>query len=768
MVEFMYSGWLDWMLGLRDVSVLREGSRVMVGWEMPGWMWGVVLCVGFLVSGLSYQRLHGKRWVRIGLSLMRGSVIGLLVWLLLEPMVVEREERVEEDVVVVMLDRSGSMGTRDMEGGESRFEAGMMGAEILLDGIDDEREVSGVMFDVAVHGYERGEEKVSGEGTDLGGSLVEAVKRQGDRPIGGVVVLSDGREVGGMGRGNLRWLKERGVAIYPVVLGRGDEMFDVMIERVDAPKRVFEGDHIPMSVRLKVRGDQENALGVGDIVIKVVDEKDGRVVAEKAMGGVMNGVVELVVKEGAGGGGLYRVVAEVQGDQVEREIGNNERTVRVEVVDEPMRVLYVEGYPRWEHRYLKNMLVREKSIRSSMYLFSADRDFAQEGDDPIKRLPRVREEMGVYDLVVLGDVSPGQYETGFLEGLKDLVADEGMGLVMIGGERFMPRVYAGTVLNDLMPMKSASGVQRMVRGSGRYQFEVTGEGVEMGIFKVGEGEQDVLGGGGRLQMPAFSYAQDLGDLKVSAEVLGRFVDAESNGRQGELAGESGVVWMRYGAGRVLYVGTDEFWRWRYGKGERYFEQAWLGMLRFVGRGRVGKIGEGDARVVVSQDQVEIGDGVLIELEIRGGGVGSHEVLEVVQINDDGKRDAGKVRMQRVMDGGRGLGGWARYVGEFMGEGVGRFELRYGESTGRVEVLSGEDEMLDVRADIAGMRQLAEQTGGELIAFEDVGDLRGLIPSRARVVPMDRKEGLGRSPGVFGLLLLLLGIEWVGRKLVRLA
>jgi hypothetical protein len=127
---------------------------------------------------------------------------------------------------------------------------------------------------------------------------------------------------------------------------------------------------------------------------------------------------------------------------------NDRRAVPITLVDRPMRVLYVDGYPRWEYRYLKNLLQRERTIESSVMLLSADRDFAQEGNTPIARLPRTREEFERYDLIVLGDL-PATFFTGEqLTEMRRAVAERGTGLAWIGGARNTPRSWHGTSMEE--------------------------------------------------------------------------------------------------------------------------------------------------------------------------------------------------------------------------------------------------------------------------------------------------------------------------------
>src|SRR4029453_5528316 len=120
------------------------------------------------------------------------------------------------------------------------------------------------------------------------------------------------------------------------------------------------------------------------------------------------------------------------------------RAFSMHVVSRPLRVLYVEGYPRWEYRFVKELIRREKSIESSVMLISASSDFAQEGNVPITRLPRSPEEFAAYDVVILGDVPAGFFSPEQLEMLRDHVAERGAGLLCIAGERAVPSSYART------------------------------------------------------------------------------------------------------------------------------------------------------------------------------------------------------------------------------------------------------------------------------------------------------------------------------------
>lgn len=120
------------------------------------------------------------------------------------------------------------------------------------------------------------------------------------------------------------------------------------------------------------------------MVVELVDLDSGRVLDARTLtpGEFEDGRLETTLVSSPTDAGRARWSVRVRPFDADapRDLspGNDERRVDVELVDRPLRILYIEGYPRWEYRYLKNMLVREPSIEASVMLLSADRDFAQE------------------------------------------------------------------------------------------------------------------------------------------------------------------------------------------------------------------------------------------------------------------------------------------------------------------------------------------------------------------------------------------------------
>ena len=459
--------------------------------------------------------------------------------------------------------------------------------------------------------------------------------------------------------------------------------------------------------------------------------------------------------------------------------------VSVELVDQPLGVLYVEGYPRWEFRYLKNMLVREKSIKSSVFLLSADRNFAQEGQIPITRLPTTPEELKPYDVIIIGDVPASYFSGDQLKLIADHVATGGAGLLWIGGERDTPRGYEGTPLGSLLPMRSPGMVSRIDPSIGPVQMTPTplAEAIQVLRLRSPDAPVDSAEPAWPANLAPLLWAQNLGDLEDSRR--GPRPSPLSALRGAAAAGWPMIVRMRYGAGDVLYVGTDETWRWRYGRGDVYFERLWMQLVRLLGRARLQQ-GNGRAVLDVSSHRLEAEQAAVVSLHINDELLSQRDLskITVAVSRADGPADkaavlekielAPRAEIFRRRQAGDRKAGRPDYQAIWRPSVPGRLTLRVVEpeledlnATRGVEVVSADDETRHPVPDHEKLAELAEQTGGKVLALDKLDDLATLVPNRARRTPNDIREPLWNSYLALIVVVTLLTAEWIGRKVIRL-
>jgi hypothetical protein len=271
-----------------------------------------------------------------------------------------------------------------------------------------------------------------------------------------------------------------------------------------------------------------------------------------------------------------------------------------------MKVLYVEGYRRYEYHYVKTLLEREsarvrgnKSVDLKVLLLEADPDFPAEDRSAIAEFPG-RGELFGYDVVILGDVNPqwGGPERKMTEHLKDLadfVRERGGGLLVIAGERFMPHAFKDSPLRDVLPIDVAGGGdetrgEEAIQDGYRLELTPVGRMHPMFRFSPDERENDEIWA----HLREMYWYADGYQPKRAAEVLAVHPRLRRGGGEERPADGSPdrhplVVQHFVGAGRALFLGFDETWRWGFREDQQRFNQFWIQAVRYLARSRPGRV-----------------------------------------------------------------------------------------------------------------------------------------------------------------------------------
>jgi hypothetical protein len=803
-------GWDRW-LGLRELA-LSDGSA-SVGWTyaLAPWVWVLIVLAAVGVGWWSYRGLRGPVGWRVAMAGLRAGALVLLAVLLAGPVAVHVSQRVEPDVLLVMVDRSGSMGLRDMTGGSGeavsrdaalRSALSEQAGELTGWADDQRRRVVWMGFDAGVQRIEAPGEAGSlpaadGQRTALRTSLEQALGEAGGRPVTGVVLMTEGRSPERLGGELLRRLTDQSVRVYPVPLGSASPPMDLAVEDVAVPPAAFVGDEV--TVRATVRQPGAEARGVaavdpGRVVVRLVDAEGGAVLAEQRLGAgrPLGRAVRLSAAAQQTGTARWRVEVEHESPTGEPELNltNNASAVRVDVIDRPLRVVYLEGYPRWEYRYLVALLDREPTIDASVLLVSASEGFTQEGDSPIGRFPATAEELSPFDVVILGDVPPGELSERQMQLVREQVATRAAGLLWIGGERHTPTAWAQTPMEVMLPMRSPESTVAMGYGSGGWPWRLatTGEAQRLGVLDaLGSGEeagemQGADAAGSLLETPAVQWRQGLGNLQPAARVLVRAASEGGGAGDGSRAGDDALVVVQpYGGGRVMYVATDETWRFRRGRGPVLFERFWLDLVRSLGRPRVQQAGDAAVSLAVLPPRLRLGQTAVVRVRVDDPLV-AEQVPGLLEVrvaagNDEAERGAdassgGGVQTLRLRRD-PAMGGGVTYSTTWTPGRSGSLGLTLADPglagepvQASADVLAPDDEMRQPAADHDRLSALAQATGGQVVPLDELGRVGGLLRDLSRRQDVQRREPLWHGPLPLGLLVVLLSLEWVGRRLLR--
>ncbi len=272
-------------------------------------------------------------------------------------------------------------------------------------------------------------------------------------------------------------------------------------------------------------------------------------------------------------------------------------------------------------------------------------------------------------------------------------------------------------------------------------------------------------------------------LKPSAEVLAWLTPARTTPPAGAtpINAEATplVLSMRFGAGRVVYIASDELWRWRYGRGETLYERFWLPLLRFAARESLARTGKSAIleatpdRALVEQPVrivVKLVDQALIDSrgDSRSSSTIAARVVPKPLINDPRPVAATPVTLTREAPG--------LYAGTFLPTEPGQATVELTDPlltglglTATIDIAASDDEMRSPQTDHPALASLAQDTGGKILAVSQLKELPTLLPNRQlRLLGTPEIRTLWDRPIVLIALMLLLTTEWLGRKWIRLA
>jgi uncharacterized membrane protein len=453
----------------------------------------------------------------------------------------------------------------------------------------------------------------------------------------------------------------------------------------------------------------------------------------------------------------------------ELDESDNQREAVVSVLDAKLNVLFVDGYPRWEYRYLKNEMIRDKTVAVSCLLASADSNFLQEGNKPLPsaarnsagHFPDSIEQLMEYDVLIIGDVDPRYFSDNQLQLINEFV-NRGGGFEMVAGERYSPQAYRNTPIEPLLPVtisRVESTDSDSVISQG-FRPVVTKAGSGTSIFRFfadKEKNDDYL----RNQIqPLFWYCHGITAKPSVGEVLAEHpTDMGPDGHKAPI-----LVAGRYG-GRTLFSAIDDTWRWRFYTGESVFDTYWAQQLRYLARNR--KIGQ--RRLTLGSDEpvYELGGQVRLTLRVIDPALLRQLPDQIrVQVKD---ANGNPVRQENLIrqDGNGG----ETFAGSFTADKVGKFSVQLPPIVSGVdmmetplEVTLPRMELTDPRVDRIQLSRLASETLGKPIEFASAAAGIEDIPSVAKQMPIINGQPLWNAPITMVLFVLLIVTEWVARKM----
>ena len=445
--------------------------------------------------------------------------------------------------------------------------------------------------------------------SDFAATLETLLTEVPSEELAGVLLMTDGIHNGDASVEPIaRRYGARGVPVSSVVVGSSQAPFDLAIADISAPESVFLGDKVRVHATLsatRARGKTahvsllKNGEKVDETRIPISDENFRR---------------DISLSHAPGTNGLVRYELKIDELDGERFATNNSWKVDVAVSDDRTNVLLVDGYPRWEFRYLRNLFyARDKSVHLQYYLSHPD---LIEGVDVTNRLPPASasrpfgeaeaggmpvsaDEWRKFDVIILGDVGPDVLTPEMQTNLVECVSERGSLLVTIAGPRAMPHAYAtNSPLAALMPVtwsKKADDNPWHAPES-HFALELTQVGRVHPIMQQSSSpsENEQLWN----SFPHFTWRYPFDSVKSAAEIIAcaapdgaenaaaeKVMTARNAAEQMEEQRRlrerlAYIVAHNVGRGKVLSLAGDETWRLRYRVGDVRHHRFWGQVIRW--------------------------------------------------------------------------------------------------------------------------------------------------------------------------------------------
>jgi len=719
------------------------------GW--PVWLLIALTAAAAVVIGITIWRR------RAGLGVVRATVLGALqmalvagvLVLLWRPALVTQTLRPQENSVAVLLDTSGSMLYGDAD--ESRLQQAVDSLEkSALPALESKFAVN--LFSFAGDLIELPNlEQVPPPGpvTHVGEALLNVLRGAQSGAIAAVVLVSDGADNSAdFDQAKIAEIASFGVPIHTVGVGAETMPNDLELEDVQLPPVGLAGSTVSAQVSIRHSGP-------GLAQLKVYDG-DAILASEAIQLPSASGVTTRWVDIDVGKAGVRDLRFALDALPNETNVINNSRLRPMEVPEQRRHILYIEGEPRWEYKFIRRAIDENPAVRVASLLKTTPNKFYRQGvespDELVNGFPTDELDLFRYDALMIGSFEAAALTPAQHDMIREFVSRRGGTLLMLGGRRGLTDGGWGpTSVAEVLPVRLPElDGPSFVREPAKAMLAPAGITSAMTRLEADDEANEAAWEG----LPELADFQTLGELKPGAETL---LEAKFGDKTEPL-----LVHQRYGLGNVYVLATGGTWRWQMQlpHEDQRHETFWRQFLQAAAT-------TAPQPVTLTSNRVFYGDEstVMLRAEVRDKSYKpASDAVVTLQVSD-GMGPPTNVPMTPVA-GERGL-----YEAAYDTTHTGVFRFEASAKTGEEELgraqfaVRREDGVIEhyhVQQNRPLLERLAAATGGTYFPVNDVSKLPEAV-SFSEAGSVERQVlDLWNIPLAFLLLLLLKSAEWLVR------
>jgi len=716
--------------------------------EWPVWL--LLLIATVAVAGLSVVLWRHRGGATTGQLLsvwtLQLVMLVLVAVLLLQPALKTEQLKPGENTVALVVDNSGSMAYGE---GPRRFDVALESlAAAISSGSTGLTAQRYTISDVAEPVETFISTEPDGTSTSIADSLIDIIDSARSQSLAAVILASDGIDTaGGISASQLADVAAFGVPIHTIGVGRDRIPEDLELTQLVTPTKALPGSTV--TARIAIRHDRE-----GEARVRVYDG-DELLATEAVQLAANTTTTTAKVNLDLRDAGYHRLQFSVDGVDTEPELRNNVRSTLVKVEEQQFRVLYFEGEPRWEYKFMRRAMDPDGDIRLVSLLRVSPNKFYRQGLESAEQLeagfPATRDELFAYDALIIGSVEAASLSDQQQQVIGDFVSERGGSLLMLAGPNGLGNGGWGqSAIADLLPSRlPPSSVDSFVRTKAAVQLTPQGADTEMLRLAATVEENRTAWA----SLPEVADYQATGNMKPAAMTLLNVVT--------ETGSQPLLITQPYGRGHVYVLASGGTWRWQMSSPleDQSHETFWRQFMRALvasapqGISLTADSSQGATEV---QLRAEFRDDAFRPVDgIRVSAVVSHEggdsyTLDLLPSQDDAAVHVADAPLSET-------GTWyVEAIAEHDGAAI---------HVARTSVYSESEqaEYFNIRRNSALLRRLSDATGGQYFEPADLGALPDLLRYSNAGITEQILRPVWDAPVLFLLLFVVKFGEWLLRR-----
>jgi len=739
--------------------IVYEKGRLTFELLATKWLFIPIAALAVIVAIYFYRRV-AKEKLSPGMIVLRSVAFIILLFMVLRPVLNVSQVLPQDSYMAVVIDTSESMNIKD-DGETSRSQKLLkkMEESQFLAELSKRFKVRLFEFNKEARRFESTAElRFSGDRTRIEAPIELLSQEMGTLPLTGVTLITDGVDNASQQFNEaMSKLQKRKIPFYTVGVGSEDITRDAEVIKVTAPREMLKDSTAVVDVQFKSSG-----LSGKKAVIDVrengtfVKTQDVTLTADNQVG---EASIDVPVKNE--GNQIFSFAIRVAEDRIAE---NNTLDSLITVRNDHPKILYVEGEPRWEYKFIRRSIVDDPNLVVESMLRSSQNKYYRQGIEDKATLeegfPKKKEDLFGYSGIVVGSIESTFFSQEQLNMIVEFVSERGGGFLMLGGRNsFSSGRYQNTPIADILPVELLA--DRAMPVVDQVKLILTDRGRTHDLMRLSgdPATNNKIWG----ELPPLEDFNRVGDVKPGGVVLARGEPDKSGGTPILLA------FQRYGRGRTMAFMTGSSWHWQMEMDHenQTHELFWKQMLRWL-------VSASPAAVTVTTDKDTYlpGEAVNITGDVADKTFKRLNNARVTArlTGPDGTNETLAMDWSGLQDGS-----YQTQVNASTKEGTYQLDLQAVVGTETIgsyktafQVKDRPVEFYDASLDAGNLRSIATQTGGRYYPLADMDD----IPEDAIYVDgenafTEQKE-LWDVPILFMMLVVLLSGEWLWRKRKGLA